>query len=354
MSDFLFPRPTSRRKLRFRLAIGALVALLVFAGFSAWVGARYLGLVGNGVVVSAKLVTLGDSLGINSNVKFHGLSVGRVVTVSTTPDDHGQYAATVAIDAQYAGSIPSDVIARVLPNTLFGAEYIDLEAPGATSHASAISDGATIAADTSDASVRVMDTFNALYRVLSRIDPSTVNMGISQLAGALRGRGQSLRTDILTVSDLAASYSAAEPTFYSDLAYVSQNLGTVASVEPDLAATLRNSLPLAETITKKRAEIDRVLTDATGLSATIHTFLQANASSLESLLADVAPTYRAFAGGVGPFQAMLAFAPVVLERGFESISNHAVTMLARFALQPSSPYSRADCPRYGSVAGRNC
>lgn len=354
MSEYLFHRPKSRRTLRFKLAAFAVVALLACAAFSVWVGARYLGLTGNGVVATAKLVTVGDSLGINSNVKYRGLRVGRVVSVSGSPDARGQYSAMVVIDTGYAGEIPADVTARVLPGTLFGAEYVDLEAPATATAMSTLRSGTTIAADTSAASVHVMDTFNALYRVMSQVDPSTVNLGISQLADALRGRGPQLRQDIKTVTSLIGAYSSVEPTFYDDLEYVSTNLTTLASVEPDLAATLRNALPLAQMITTKRSEIASVLPSASMLAGAVNTFLVDNAPMLQVFLANVAPTYRAFADGSGAFGAILGLAPAVLANGAADIVDHAITMSAKFAAKPIFPYTRSDCPRYGFIAGRNC
>lgn len=355
MSDVLFSRLKSRRGLRLRLAAAAAAMLLAFTAFSAWIGARYLGYTGAGVNATAKLVSLGDSLGVSSNVKYRGLRVGRVVSVSQSPDHNGQYSAKVVIDPGYADEVPSTVKARVLPSTLFGAEYIDLEpAPATGTQAAGLTRGATIAADTSAKSVRVMDTFNALYRVMHAIDPSTLNLGISQLADALRGRGQQLRQDIGTANSLLASYTAVEPTFYSDLDYVSRNLTTLASVEPDLAATLRNILPVAGTITHKKAAIDQVVTSSTGLASDVDAFLRANTANLAKLLADVAPVYRAFVAGTPAFEAMLALAPVVLERGDSNVANGAITMLARFAVSFGNPYTSADCPRYGAVAGSNC
>lgn len=355
MSDLLFSRVTSRRGLRFRLAAAAAAMLLVFTAFSAWVGLRYLGYTGAGVNATAKLVALGDSLGVSSNVKYRGLRVGRVVSVSQEPDRNGQYSANVVIEPGYAGKVPSTVKARVLPSTLFGAEYIDLEpAPATRDRPAGLTRGATIAADTSAKSVRVMDTFNALYRVMHAIDPSTLNLGISQLADALRGRGQQLRHDIGTANSLLASYTAAEPTFYSDLDYVSKNLTTLASVEPDLAATLRNILPVAGTITHKKAAIDRVMRSSTGLAGDVDAFLKANTANLAKLLAGVAPVYRAFVTGDPAFESMLALTPLVLERGTSNIANGAITMLARFAVAFKDPYTSADCPRYGAVAGSNC
>ena len=64
------------------LVVGIVSAL--FCGYAAWTGLAYMGRVGGGVRMTAYLPTSGDSLGPASNVKYHGLVVGRVITISGT------------------------------------------------------------------------------------------------------------------------------------------------------------------------------------------------------------------------------------------------------------------------------
>ena len=117
------------------------------------------------------------SLGVNSSVKFRGLRVGRVVSLDTERDAEGLYAAKIVVDEEFAEEIPGDVVARVLPGTLFGAEYLELRTPGTTLRASgggsSLEDGIELAADTSSETVRLMNTFSAMYRVIDSIDHVT-------------------------------------------------------------------------------------------------------------------------------------------------------------------------------------
>jgi phospholipid/cholesterol/gamma-HCH transport system substrate-binding protein len=357
VSELLFPRAGSRSALELRLALLAIVLATVFGAFSLWLGASYVGLIGGDVKATARVVTLGDSLGVNSPVKFRGLKVGRVVTVDNVRDSGGLYRANIVIDDEHAGMIPSTVVARVLPGTLFGAEYVELRPSGgdsAVSAATSVRDGDVIAADTSEETVRLMDTFSSLYRVIDQIDPVTLDKTVTQLADALDGRGEDLNGDVARINALVHDYSNAEPTFYRDLDHLTSNLDTLADVEPELAATLRNSLPVAETISDKAKRIKRLTASTTTLSRRVNTFLAANTDNLATLLDNTAPTYRTFASNQDAFNAILHLAPPVLDNGAGSIKGGAVQMEAKFSFGTHPPYTAADCPKYGRLVGSNC
>lgn len=362
MSEIIFPHTpkAARAALRLRLAVLALVLATVFAGFSVWLGGTYVGLMGGDVNADARVATLGDSLGVNSSVKFRGLRVGRVVALDATRKD-GLYTARVVVEEKYAVRIPAGVVTRVVPGTLFGAEFVELREPAsgdvrpaAYGGGGTLRDGAVLQADTSEEAIRLMDTFSALYRVIDAVDPAAMDMAMSQLSAALDGRGADLHQAVRRISGLVDDYTAAEPAFYRDLALLSDNLDTLADVEPDLAATLRNSLPIAETISSKAQKIDQLVRSSTELSRTVADFLETNGPKLVRLLDAVAPTYRAFVVGAGPFGRMLQLAPGVLHNGATSIVENAIQMAAKFSTRARQPYTSKDCPRYGSLQGRNC
>ncbi len=357
MSDHLFPRVESRSALELRLAALAVVLGTIFGVFSLWLGASYVGLIGGDVKATARVVTLGDSLGVNSSVKFRGLKVGRVVTVDNVRDPGGLYRAHIVIDDEHADMIPSTVVARVLPGTLFGAEYVELRPANgmpAVTTSSPVADGDVIAADTSEETVRLMDTFSSLYRVIDEIDPVTLDKAVTQLAAALDGRGDDLNGDVQRITSLVRAYADAEPTFYRDLDHLTANLDTLADIEPELAQTLRNSLPVAETISDKAKKIERLTDSTTDLSGHVNSFLKANTGTLASFLDNTAPTYRTFASNQEAFTTILHGAPPVLFNGAGSIKDNAIQMEAKFSLGTHPPYTAADCPKYGRLVGSNC
>lgn len=362
MSEILFPRATNRVRLQLRLALLALVVLTAFGAAAVALGASFVGITGGETRATARLVTLGDSLGVNSSVKFRGLRVGRVVDVDGTRGADGTYAATVVFQDQYAAQIPASVRARVLPGTLFGAEYVDLVAGRRgsagtsvrTANAVPLGDGAVIPADTSADSVRLMDTFQAMTRVIGAIDPAAVDMAMSQLAAALDGRGDDLGRFIARADKLVGTFSDAQPALFRDLELLTQDLDVLADIEPDLARAVRDSLPVARTVATHARQLRRLLRVSSHLAAEVSTFLEKQGAHLTEFLQAVAPTYDAFAHGIRPFEQILQRAPAVLQNGARAIKGGAIQMIALMGSERMGTYTPADCPRYGSLAGGNC
>lgn len=359
MSELLFPHTRHRARLRLRLAVLGVTVMALFGAASLWLGASFVGIVGGDVVATARVVSLGDSLGVNSSVKFRGLRVGRVVSLDTERDGEGLYAAKIVVDEEFAEQIPGDVVARVLPGTLFGAEYLELRTPGTTLRAAGgsgpgLEDGVELAADTSSETVRLMNTFSAMYRVIESVDPESVDLAVSQLADALRGRGRQLHDSVGRIAGLATDWAAAEPAFYRDLAYLAENLDTLADLEPGLVAILEDSQPIAHTIADKAADLEAFFTASADLGAGLSSFLEQHGDRLVTFLGEVAPTYRAFIRGTGPFERILALAPGVMRNGATAIKDGAIQMAAKFSADVQDPYTSGDCPRYGALAGRNC
>jgi virulence factor Mce-like protein len=360
MSEMVFARPD--RALRTRLVALAVVGGVVFAAVSAYLGLSFIGVVGRDVPVTVEVTTLGDSLGVNSSVKFRGLRIGRVLRLENGADSDGTYTAHVVIEREFAGDVPRDVVARVLPGTIFGADYVDLvvpdaggdAAPAAATGGARLESGQVVHADTSAPTVRLMDTFSATQRVLGAIDPASMDEALSQLATALDGRGEDIRGWIARANDLLRQAGAAEPDFYADLALLSRNLTTFSDLEPTLMQSLEDSLPTARTIAAKARSMRTLVTASTRLTGSMADFLVGNADRLVALLDAVRPTYDAFAGGVRPFNAILAKAVAVLRNGAFAVKDGAIQMRAQFNVDLVNPYTAKDCPRYGAMKGRNC
>ncbi|MGN6162016.1 MAG: MCE family protein [Marmoricola sp.] len=358
MSELLFPRAIRRpAALRLRLAILATVVGLVFAVGAGYLGLRYLGFAGNNVSVTVHVTTLGDSLGVDSSVKYRGLRIGRVVKVKSFRGADGTYAVTAVLDPTESVDIPAGVRARVLPGSIFGAEYVDLEAPSVGSAglgAEGVRDGAVIPADTSAASIRVMDTLASAQRILAAVDPTTLDETLSQLADALDGKGASLHRFIARAQSLLARSRTHEPAMFADLELLSTNLRTSADLEPVLAQAIRAALPTAAVIAQHAQQLGSTLRAGTELTGAAAQFFALHGQDLAAFFAAVAPTYEAFVGGINPFTAILRGAPAVLFNGANAIRDGAIQMNAFFKTDVRDPYSSADCPRYGAVAGSNC
>ncbi len=61
-----------------------------------------------------------------------------------------------------------------------------------------------------------------------------------------------------------------------------------------------------------------------------------------------------FVQGTTAFEAIIGQAPGVLRNGAQAVKSGKIQMDALFSFDTIAPYGTQDCPRYGSLPGRNC
>ncbi|NYG60169.1 virulence factor Mce-like protein [Nocardioides daedukensis] len=352
MSSILFPHTRlSPRMLRIRVAaIGAAAGILLL-GLITWLGGGYLGIITSDTRVEAQLTTTGDSLGVNSDVKFRGMRVGRVLEVRTGT----RPSARIVLMEEHAEMIPSDVVARVLPGTLFGNEYVDLVSESKDLESiEPIEANSVIKADTSVETLRLMDTLSSAQRLLVALDPASMDTAISQLAQALDGRGADLAAFFDDANHLLGTFSENEELFYEDLELLHDNLGLLEEIEPQLVDAVHDSLPIARVIAKEKKTTRSLLRDTARLTSSLDGFLNAQKMSLPAILTNVAAVLEVMSDAERRFEVSLGALPSVLENGANAIKGNAIQMEAVIGLQFAEPYTSADCPRYGDLEGRNC
>src|SRR5215212_8192352 len=90
------------------------------------------------VRVVADLVNVGDGLPQRSDVKYHGVLVGVVDSVTPAADGNPNFV-HIDLNPQYAQSIPTGVTARVVPSNVFAVSSVQLvdRGPGAAIRAGA-------------------------------------------------------------------------------------------------------------------------------------------------------------------------------------------------------------------------
>lgn len=353
MSDFLYPHAQgSPRAVRLRqLGIGAL-AVAVFMATAAYLGGSYIGIFTRDLSVDARLASTGDSLGVGSDVKYRGLRVGRVLEVVSGAEP----SARIVLIREHADQIPADVVARVLPGTLFGNEYVELLTADGEPHPahSPIADGAVIPADRSARTLRLMDTFSATQRLLVAVDPARLDAAISQLSSALDGRGDDLARFVREADRLLAAWGPHEETFYEDLKLIARNVDTLADIEPQLVSALEDSLPVARTIAEKERATRRLLESGTSLLTSVNGFLTRNTDAFVTMLHGAAATIEAFSQRHTPFEELLRKLPPVLVNGANAIQGTSIQMNAAIGGGFPDAYDADDCPRYGYLEGKNC
>lgn len=354
MSEFLFAHSKADpRVLRLRLAAVGVVGFLLLGALTGVLGLQTLGVVSDDVRVTVQLPTVGDTLGINSDVKYDGLRVGRVIEV-----DPAGPSAQVLVAPEHAALIPATVAARVLPGTLFGNEYVDLVSADAALTATAhLADGAVVPADTSTATLRLMDTFSATQRLLAAVDPAQWDVALSQLADALDGRGARIAELVRDGNGFLGRWADLHPQVREDLDLLARDTALAADVEPQLVTALHDTRPLARTLVRQQAEISRLLADVPELldgETGVTTFLRDNGAATARLLNASAATLEVFAERYPAFAELLRKVPVLLRNGAEAVKNGRIQMegvLAPQLLDPYDPTDPRDCPTYRGLAG---
>ncbi|MDQ6522216.1 MCE family protein [Nocardioides sp. LHD-245] len=370
MSEFLFAHAKAApRILRLRLAAAGVAGLVLVGALAGILGLQTLGVLSHDVRVTVELPTVGDTLGINSDVKYDGLRVGRVVEV-----DPAGPSAQVLVAPEHAALIPAAVTARVLPGTLFGNEYVDLVAAAttttpatttatttatasATASAGHLTDGAVVPADTSTATLRLMDTFSATQRLLAAVDPAQWDVALSQLAAALDGRGARIAELVRDGNGFLGRWAELHPQVRTDLDLLARDVDLVADVEPRLVRALRDTRPLARTLVRRHTEVSRLLTGLPALldgEAGVTTFLRENGASTARLLNATAANLEVFAERYPAFAELLRKVPVLLRNGAAAVKNGRIQMEGVLAPQLLDPYDASDprdCPAYRGLPG---
>ncbi|MBT2210363.1 MCE family protein [Actinomadura sp. NEAU-AAG7] len=207
-----------------------------------------------------------------SDVKVRGLIVGEVRGTEATDDGARLH---LALDPDKARLIPNNVQARLLPKTLFGEKYVDLEIP---EHAGALGlrKGQVIQQDRSQAAVEVNKVLDDLLPLLRAVKPKQLNSTLNALATALQGRGDQIGRDIEQADALLRKVNPELGTLVHDLNALSDVSDIYTAAAPDLLQTLRNLNVTSTTITDKKATIEGLIPAVTSLANDGDAFMRRN------------------------------------------------------------------------------
>src|SRR3954453_8244231 len=150
------------------------------------------------VKVSLKTDHTGNSLREASDVKVRGLIVGAVdsVKVDSGPnrgcinEEVACVTVTLALQPDKVKLIPRNVSAQILPKTVFGEQYVNLELP--KDKGPAIGAGDQISQDRSKGALETAKVLGDLLPLLQAVKPAQLNATLTAMAPALQGRGAEL------------------------------------------------------------------------------------------------------------------------------------------------------------------
>jgi phospholipid/cholesterol/gamma-HCH transport system substrate-binding protein len=229
--------------------------------------------------VTVQAGRIGNQLIIPADVKYDGVLVGRVSSVSS----NGTSATlNLQLSKSQFSQIPGNVLARILPKTLFGEKYVDLVAPPGGPKGS-LAKNQTIPQDDSQTAVELQTVFAKLVPVLRAANPADLSIALSNTAQALQGRGAELGQNLALIDNYFATINKDLPNIQHDIAALADLASNYADAAPDLLNVLRNFSVTASTFTVKQDEYAQFLAGTAGFATTATTVLNQDGPGLIKL-----------------------------------------------------------------------
>ena len=257
------------------LAILVVVAVLFRGGFTSSVPVT---------VVSPRAGLVMDP---DAKVKLRGVQVGRVSSLQTLPD--GRAVLHLAMDPAQLQYIPANVGVNIASTTVFGAKFVQLTEPAQPSPKTMYA-GQVL--DAGQVTVEINTVFQKLVAVLSKIDPTKLNVTLGAIAAAVNGRGHEIGQ---MLSDLDAYLATLEPSLPSlshDLAIAPAVLDAYADAAPDLLTAVSNGSRISQTIVDEQHNLDALLISAAGLADIGQDVLTTNRAPLTDVTAPAGTHHR--------------------------------------------------------------
>ena len=337
------------------------VLFLLFVAFLIWLSAAFY----NKTFITVTPVTLktshiGTQLALGADVKLRGIIVGDVRKVSTTGDGA---IIKLALQPAKAKLIPQDVVARILPKTLFGQKFVDLVIPTQTSPTEeSLRSGSVINEDHSRNAIEVEQVLSNILPVIDAVSPQQLNVTLTNLANALEGRGDELGQNLVNLDDYLRRFNAHLPSFTTDISELASVADSYSKAAPDLLHFLENSAFSSRTVTAKQNTLLQFLRDTTSFANTATGVLTDNETHLIQLGQVSAPILSELAsrgGNIAQTIDGLAEIAPKLREVFGTGSNKNWLHISLIPVSAKGAYvAPNDCPKYvnkeGSQYGPNC
>lgn len=311
------------------------------------------------VKVDAQLMNVGDGLPERADVKFRGMLVGAVTSV-TPAEDGKPNIVHIDLKSEHAGGIPSTVTARVVPSNVFAVSSVQLVDNG---DGAGIRNGAIITEDTKLPTVLFQTTTNKLRQVLAaterqRGDPPVGLIGV--FGEATQGRGNKLLSSgarlqaILTEFNAMVTASPNDPSTIAALEKVSDALSTTS---PRLLDNLENALVPLRTLAQKKDDVRGLLSAGLHTTGTTATAIDNHIDQMIGIGIHLTPVVGVLAQNADKFVPIAtrvrALSDAAFANGWDP-GRQVIGLNLILSFSPAWTYVRDDCPRYGELAGPSC
>ncbi|MEV6388410.1 MCE family protein [Nocardia xishanensis] len=346
--------PSGRGPTMRQLLIAGVCGLVVFALVLGFLMARYTGYFVPKVNVVANLTTTGDGLPSDADVKFRGVLVGAVDEVEVAAKGELQKV-QIELKPEYAGDIPSNVTARVVPSNLFAVTSIELVFNGPAD--TYLKEGSVIEEDRSKGTIALQDTLTTVRNILDKIDPVQFGRVLGTLSQALDGSGRMPGSTIERLDRWVLAVDESIPDLGVLLGDFSGSFHALNQSAPELLDVLGSSVQTASTIADRRDELVALITGTSGTVDTVNALFARNPDVGKQVTVGTADMFGALAADPAAITNTLlnlSEATRKMNTTFHWGPQQQQVWNAGITLTPYTPYTVADCPRYGEMAGPSC
>ncbi|MBA4607715.1 MCE family protein [Aeromicrobium sp. Marseille-Q0843] len=318
----------------------ALVAGSVFLTY-----AMFTKLFSDDVPVTIRSSSAGLQLNANADVKLRGVIVGRVDEITS---EEGQAVIHLALDPEQQPLIAADVQAFVVPKTLFGEKYVDLQ-PVAQSSGQPIEAGDEIvqAALPSD----VENLLTDLDPLLTALNPEDLSYVLTALSDALSGQGETLGTGLETLSAYLQKMTPLAPELVEDITLLGDTARTYADAMPEIGTTLRNAVVTGNTLTARRAQLQSLFVETAAFATSAEALFDRSGDDFITLARDSRPTLELLADYSPTIGCVLQGIDRLMPAIDSTFRNNRANVSIEFAPRSPREYDGRDTPRLPAATG---
>lgn len=303
------------------------------------------------VKVTLRTDHIGNQLSAPADVKLRGIVVGEVRRVRSTGDGAS---VTLALQPGKAKDIPENVLAQLLPKTLFGEKYVELVLPASPS-AQSLRSGDVIPQDRSTTALETEKVLNDILPLLQDLKPAELSTTLNALSTALRDRGDRLGADLARTAAYLRRLNPAVPTIGSDLGDLAAVADNLAASTPALMTTFDNLAASSRSLVEQQQALQGFLVSTQGFARTAQSVVAQNERNLTrlavssraplELFARYAPEYPCF------LKAVAIYEPIV-EKTFGG--NQPGLHITMEAIRDNGGFVRGQEPKYRDTRRPYC
>ena len=215
-------------------------------------------------------------------VRVRGLPVGKIKAIEV---DRRDFSAEYVLELDPKARIARDTRANLVPKTLFGDKYVQLDPapPGAQM----LRDGDEIARSKTGPATEVQDVIDRVVPMLEAVDPERFGATLASLGEGLGGTGNDLRRMMEGWTPALEEMEAHSDDIGVVLDHVPGVAGTIAERSGDLATAARELGKVAQVMGDNEPTLGKMLEENAELTAIAADLLKAEENRLGRVIPDM-------------------------------------------------------------------